>query len=216
MDDDIPPGDPTDTTSNVPGNNSNLPAIRTWQNSDYADFFISALGFYVATLGIKATTENTVALAKKFFILLLIVGSGWISYYYYLNVQAEEHLNNINNNNKDGTNPNGNNTNNKNNDLPEEHADMSNADLYISAFISMLLPILVWGLCFLRAFQFSRLLQEAQREAEERALLEISNNNNNNNNLTTSNDEEMANNNDSINTTTTNELPLPIEGRIIT
>jgi hypothetical protein len=37
---------------------------RTWQNTDYIDLVISAFGFYVATLGIKASTENTLSLAK--------------------------------------------------------------------------------------------------------------------------------------------------------
>eukprot|EP00586_Coscinodiscus_wailesii_P004495 CAMPEP_0172487776 /NCGR_PEP_ID=MMETSP1066-20121228/17000_1 /TAXON_ID=671091 /ORGANISM="Coscinodiscus wailesii, Strain CCMP2513" /LENGTH=304 /DNA_ID=CAMNT_0013254597 /DNA_START=53 /DNA_END=964 /DNA_ORIENTATION=+ len=53
-DDVIPPGDPTDSPYNA-----NQMQMRQWRQSDYADLAISSLGFYVATLGIKATAENT-------------------------------------------------------------------------------------------------------------------------------------------------------------
>eukprot|EP00986_Skeletonema_menzelii_P017011 scaffold17011_cov175-Skeletonema_menzelii.AAC.1 len=59
----IPPGNPTDP----PPSSSQTVQIRTWQNSDYADAVISAFGFYVSLLGIKATTENTLQLAKQYF-----------------------------------------------------------------------------------------------------------------------------------------------------
>eukprot|EP00560_Eucampia_antarctica_P001102 CAMPEP_0197841826 /NCGR_PEP_ID=MMETSP1437-20131217/46398_1 /TAXON_ID=49252 ORGANISM="Eucampia antarctica, Strain CCMP1452" /NCGR_SAMPLE_ID=MMETSP1437 /ASSEMBLY_ACC=CAM_ASM_001096 /LENGTH=422 /DNA_ID=CAMNT_0043451631 /DNA_START=92 /DNA_END=1360 /DNA_ORIENTATION=- len=184
MDDEIPPGEPTDTTNNGGANGNGLsPDIRTWQNGDYADLFISSLGFYVATLGIKATTENTVALAKKYFFLLTIVGIGWLSYYYYLNVQAEE----------------------QSFREKDEEDDLSNSDLYIQAFVSLLLPIVVWAFCFVRAYQFSRLLQEAQHEADERAIDTAT--------IPTS-DEEMANS-DNNNTTANNDLhdlQLHVEG----
>lgn len=175
MDDDVPPGDPTDTSYNsgVNSNGVGSPVPETWQNIDFVDFFISGLGFYVATLGIKATTENTVALAKRYFFLLLLVGSGWLSF----NTQQtllEKESENENN---------------------EE--DISDFELYSQAFWSMFLPILVWALCFLRAFQFSRLMQEAQREADERAILEDTN---------VTSDEEMAidNNHDPATTNTNN------------
>ena len=65
---------------------------RTWRNSDYFDLCLSAFGFYVAMLGIKATTENTRRLSRRYLICTIIVGCLWNGFYYYLNVQAEKDL----------------------------------------------------------------------------------------------------------------------------
>lgn len=43
-------------------------------NSDYFDTLISAFGLYVSLLGIKATTENTLQLARQYLFCLTLAG----------------------------------------------------------------------------------------------------------------------------------------------
>eukprot|EP01083_Nonionella_stella_P215417 775324_1 len=135
-----PPGNPTDAP---PSNRSSM-QMRTWQNSDYFDTAISAFGFYVSLLGIKATTENTLQLAKRYFFCLVTAGIGFSCYYYYMNIQAEE----------------------KN--AEENNQQIDNGQLYTTAFVGILLPLIVWLLCITRAYQFQHLIREAELEAEER------------------------------------------------
>jgi hypothetical protein len=40
--------------------------------------------------------------------------------------------------------------------------------LYTTSFVGILLPLTVWMLCILRAYQFQALIREAEIEAEER------------------------------------------------
>ena len=136
----VPPGNPTDP----PPSSSQTMEIRTWQNSDYADAVISAFGFYVSLLGIKATTENTLQLAKQYFVCIIVAAIASNCYYYYLNVQQEEKFAQQNN---------------KPIDPQQMHTD---------AFVGILLPMTVWALCCIRAYQFQALIREAEMEAEQR------------------------------------------------
>jgi ubiquitin-like protein Nedd8 len=136
----IPPGNPTD----APPSTSNTMQIRTWQNSDYADAVISAFGFYVSLLGIKATTENTLLLAKRYLGCLVVAGIASNCYYFYLNVQQME----------------------KN--AQERSQTIDDTSLYGGSFVGILLPLTVWMLCIIRAYQFQMLIREAETEAEER------------------------------------------------
>mmetsp|Transcript_3790 Transcript_3790/g.5698 ORF Transcript_3790/g.5698 Transcript_3790/m.5698 type:complete len:445 (+) Transcript_3790:51-1385(+) len=136
----VPPGNPTDE----PTPSSQTMQIRTWQNSDYADTVISAFGFYVSLLGIRATTENTLQLAKQYFACITVAAIASNCYYYYLNVQQEEKFAQ------------------QNNKTIDEH------QLHTDAFVGILLPLTVWALCVIRAYQFQTLIREAEREAEER------------------------------------------------
>ena len=130
---------------------------RTWRNSDYFDLCLSAFGFYVAMLGIKATTENTRRLSRRYLICTIIVGCLWNGFYYYLNVQAEKDL-----------------------DAKRiaKHTDdvippMSDKDFLVQAFLAIIIPAMVWVLCCIRAFQFHSLLRVAEEEAEERVRGEL-------------------------------------------
>eukprot|EP01083_Nonionella_stella_P245853 854180_1 len=136
----VPPGNPTDAP---PANNSSM-QMRTWQNSDYFDTAISMFGFYVSLLGIKATTENTTQLAKRYFLCLVTAGVGFNCYYYYMNVQAEEKH------------------------AQDRNQQIDSSELYSTAFVGILLPLIVWLLCIIRAYQFQHLIREAEMEAEER------------------------------------------------
>ncbi|KAL3787178.1 hypothetical protein HJC23_010188 [Cyclotella cryptica] len=137
----IPPGNPTDA---LPTNDNNGTALRTWQSSDYADVIISAFGFYVSLLGIKATTENTLLLARRYLICLVIAGIASNIYYYYLNVNQMTKS------------------------AEERNQSLDDASLYGGSFLGILLPLTVWTLCILRAYQFQLLIREAEVEAEER------------------------------------------------
>ena len=134
-----PPGNPTDE----PTPSSQI-QIRTWQNSDYADTVISAFGFYVSLLGIRATTENTLQLAKQYFLCIIVAAIANNCYYYYINIQQEEKAAHQNN------------------------RTIDEQQLKADAFVGILLPMTVWALCVIRAYQFQSLIQEAEQEAEER------------------------------------------------
>jgi hypothetical protein len=136
----VPPGNPTD----APPSSSQTMQIRTWQNSDYADAVISAFGFYVSLLGIKATTENTLQLAKQYFACIIVAAIASNCYYYYLNVQQEERF------------------------AQQNNKPIDQHQLYTDAFVGILLPLTVWALCVIRAYQFQTLIREAEQEAEER------------------------------------------------
>ena len=126
--------------------------MRTWRNSDYVDLAISALGFYVATLGIKATTENTMRLAKQYLIGTVAVGIAWNIFYYYLNIQAEKEADQKR---VDATDD-------------DEFGVLPDSTYYVQAAFAIMLPAMLWFVCCVRAWQFHGLLQEAEAEAEER------------------------------------------------
>lgn len=141
----VPPGNPTDEP---PSSNQTM-QIRTWQNSDYADAVISAFGFYVSLLGIKATTENTLQLAKQYFACIIVASIASNCYYYYLNVQQEEKF------------------------AQQNNKPIGEHQLYTDAFVGILLPLTVWALCVIRAYQFQTLIRDAEQEAEERTTRDL-------------------------------------------
>ena len=134
-----PPGNPTDMTPDNNGVN-----IRTWQNSDYADAVISGFGFYVSLLGIKATTENTLLLARRYLICIVIAGIVNNIYYYYLNIHQMKKT------------------------AEERNQNLDDASLYGGSFVGILLPLTIWTMCIVRAYQFQLLIREAELEAQER------------------------------------------------
>ncbi|KAL3757532.1 hypothetical protein ACHAWU_010164 [Discostella pseudostelligera] len=165
--DSLPPGNPTDTPPSSSYGNAPM-EMRTWQNSDYFDTLISAFGFYVSLLGIQATTENTNQLAKRYLSCLVLAAVGSNCYYYYLNVLAQERH------------------------AQDRNLPIDKYQLYTTSFVGILLPLTVWMLCILRAYQFQALIREAEIEAEERTRASYpgeegtSNNNDNGNNSETS------------------------------
>jgi hypothetical protein len=122
---------------------------RPWENADYFDLVVSAIGFYVATLGMKATTENTLRLANSYLIGTFIAGVCWNLWNVFLYLIFV----------KDETVP-------KPDD--DQTVSLDRDDFATVAFFTVLLPLLVWFLCCLRAYQFRQLLDEAEQEAAER------------------------------------------------
>ena len=88
----------------------------------------------------------------KYFVCLVIVGIASNCYYYYLNVRAEERLAN------------------------ERNKAINPASLYTDAFMGILLPMVVWLLCIIRAYEFQRLIRDAENEAQERVSAQDSTN----------------------------------------
>ena len=163
---DIPPGDPTDTGPPTPSYDGQQVQMRTWRNSDYADLVVSCLGLYVSTLGIKATTESTVFLARQYFYGLILAGLAWNGYQYYLNVQvykeAEEAAEQAAEDADDGGGGGG--------GLgPNEAPDYGSP--YSAAFGTLMIPLGVWFMCWFRAWEFQSLMVAAEEEAQERSRM---------------------------------------------
>jgi len=149
--------EPVNEDGMVPGehnhtnpNGSNEYENRDWENTDYFDLVVSGMGFYVATLGMKATAEETATLRLATFYLIgtVIAGIGWNIwniFMYTLFVQEE-------------TTP-------KDDD---EIIPLTNEDFLTVAFFTVMLPMGVWFLCCSRAWQYRLLIEEAEQEAAER------------------------------------------------
>ena len=159
-DDNIPPGDPTDYTN--PTNSADI-QYRTWRQTDYVDVFVSVAGVYVALLGLRASTENTLAGSKKYFFGLVAVGLSWLGYYFFLGVMDGKKMQQEQQekqNDQDGG------------DANDDDSLMTpGGNIYTETLVGLTLPVAVWIICFLRAWQFRSLIAEAQREAEERQHL---------------------------------------------
>lgn len=166
---DIPPGDPTDTGPPTPSYNGQQVQMRTWRNSDYADLAVSCLGLYVSTLGIKATTESTVFLARQYFYGLVFAGLAWNGYQYFLNVQiykeAEEAAEQAAEDADDGGGGGGGGLG------PNEAPDYGSP--YSAAFGTLMIPLCVWFMCWFRAWEFQSLMVAAEEEAHERSRILI-------------------------------------------
>lgn len=144
---------PSNATSNYTsddafGSGEYEPQLRPWKKSDFFDLTVSCIGFYVATLGMRATTENTFRLASAYFIGTIIAGIGWNLWnvFMYATFLKEE-------------------------SAPKDDDDvipLTRDDYMTVAFFTVMLPMLVWGMCVARAWEFRRLIEEAELEAAER------------------------------------------------
>jgi hypothetical protein len=130
--------------------------VRVWRNSDYFDLALSLFGLYASLLGIKATTENTRRLAWRYLVCTVVCGVFWNAFYYYLNFQVQKEMD------------------------VEEHKNhttnepmLTTDDYLMQAFFAILIPMMIWVMCCMRAYQFHQLLEEAEMEAEERIQNEL-------------------------------------------
>jgi hypothetical protein len=135
------------TTNNMP---YDQPAMETreWQISDFFDLMVSAVGFYVATLGMKATQENTLQLANAYMLGTIIAGIGWNAWnvFMYIVFYQQE-------------------------TAPSDDDDfppLTRDDFITVAFFTVAMPLFVWVVCCARAWEFRRLIEEAEEEAAER------------------------------------------------
>ena len=150
-DDDVTPPSGNHTDNDGTNNSGGYPdqyEVRPWEIQDYFDLAVSAIGFYVATLGMKATTENTLRLATAYLVGTVIAGIAWNlwnGWMYMLFVQQE-------------TTPN------------DDYVmiPLTRDDFVTVAFFTVMIPLGVWWMCCLRAWQFRMLISEAELEAAER------------------------------------------------
>jgi len=141
--------------------------IRNWQTQDYFDLLVSGIGFYVGTLGLKATQENTSKLATAYAIGTIIAGIGWNlwnvwDYYKFFEVNTHGKLEPSHNSSGPDYQDGG------------SDAELTRDDYITVAFFTILMPLFVWFLCWVRAFEFRRLIREAEEEAAERIRGEYS------------------------------------------
>lgn len=157
----LPPGDPTDIPYH--GIDEGM-ETRDWQNSDYFDLILNFFGFYVATLGIKATTENTRKGVRKYFAGLLVVGMCYVAYDYFLAYQRGSDRQEQARESKDADDD----FSKMDDILPEDDLEINleSGNLYLEALMQVVLPIAIWFLCFLRAWQLQKLVNEAELESE--------------------------------------------------
>jgi hypothetical protein len=115
---------------------------------------VSAIGFYVATLGMKATQENTLRLANAYFVGTVVAGIAWNAFNIFGYVMFY----------KDESEPTD----------DDEVPPLTRDDFVTIAFFTVAMPFMVWGLCWARAFEFRRLIEEAEIEAAERIRGQLS------------------------------------------
>lgn len=158
--------------------------MQSWHPRNNVDFVISALGVYVALLGIRATNETTLRIAKQYLVGTVVVGISWMLYNYWFTVHVDQEFDQMRRDEKhnhtfapiDYTNSSAD---------PDSYgpSDMhydddaipykTDMDYYSQNLSLMMIPGMVWILCCVRAWQFQSLLEEAEQEAEERIRNEL-------------------------------------------
>jgi len=96
----------------------------------------------------KATQENTLPFANAYMVGTVIAGIGWTAWNIFVYIMFYE----------EETAPT------DDDDLPPLTRD----DFITVAFFTVAMPLFVWGVCCVRAWEFRRLIQEAEEEAAER------------------------------------------------
>jgi len=153
--------------TNAGGDASLDPAVaiyETWQPLSYMDVVVSVLGVYVALLGIKASNENTLQLARLYWMGTCVVAVGWLVYNYIISLEVDEAIEEEMEQDGEGSHSN------------SDYADTyhtSDQSVYNQAFQVMVLPAMVWCLCIFRAWQFQSLIAEAEQEAADRIAAEV-------------------------------------------
>jgi hypothetical protein len=163
----LPPSLETNDAWSQPSSNSSDTGSDTntagvtyadWSGANWVDLAVSVLGVYVAMLGLRASNENTLRLAKRYLYGTVLAGVGWMALNYFMTYDKDKQYAA---------------------ERASHHTDTdfvpieSTRELLEAALSVMVLPGMVWMLCVYRAWQFHRLLQEAEQEAEERIRNEL-------------------------------------------
>merc|ERR1712137_566413 len=151
---------------------------REWGTQDWYDLLISGIGFYVGTLGMKATTENTSLLASSYAYGTIVAGIGWnlwnvFEYYKFYEDQMD-----LQNGETPPSSP------------IDDEQPLSRDDMITVAVFTIAMPLFVWFMCCVRAFEFRRLILEAEEEAAERIRNEYIENTNDASSSSNDGDEE--------------------------
>jgi hypothetical protein len=124
---------------------------QTWSTLSWLDLIVSTFGVYVAVLGLRASNDNRLSMARLYLMGLVITAIGWLGYNYMITVQVDEAV-----------------AESIHTSSSETDDDEEEDDVYGQAFQVMVLPAMIWCLCIFRAWQFQYLLSEAELEAAER------------------------------------------------
>jgi hypothetical protein len=135
-----------------------LAIYETWQPLSYLDVVVSIAGVYVALLGLRASNENRLSIARSYCYGTCVVAVGWLVYNYLVSLEVDEA---VAAEEEEDSAPHSPYDNNPYNNNPDD-------SVYDQAFQVMVLPAMVWCLCIFRAWQFQSLLAEAEQEAAER------------------------------------------------
>jgi hypothetical protein len=139
---------------------------QTWTPLSWLDLVVSVLGIYVALLGIRASNDNVLSIARLYLLGTAITAVGWLVYNFIINFEIDEMARD---NAQHESSAGGHN----NNIAPLNGNTGANGDsVFNQAVQAMVLPAVVWGLCIFRAWQFQHLLAEAELEAMERIQAE--------------------------------------------
>lgn len=160
----------TNNTTNAMGNNPADPytnPYQTWNSLSWVDLGVSVLGIYVALLGIRASNDNVLAVARLYLIGTIITGMGWLVYNFIINYEIDQEVQQQQDQQQQhqqspGRDP--------HSSMPMNNNNYNNSSdsVFNQAVQAMVLPAVVWGLCMFRAWQFQHLLAEAEQEAMER------------------------------------------------
>ncbi len=150
-DDGHDPTDPADTGGG--GGETRGYEIRRWKNSDYVDLGMSMAGLWVGLTGIKAAQTASYATARLYFVTLVMVGIVWVAFSYYDTfTRAKENA-------------------------AAQGSEEDDEDIFFSALVASLLTLLIWSMCFYRAYVYQRDLwtrdqqeRSLEREREERRV----------------------------------------------
>jgi len=200
VDDDIPPDDPTDTTTpgrsddEFGGDMDTVP--QEWESIDFVDIAVSVFALWVSLLGIKVTTEHELVTARLFCNVLIVLAVIWNVFNYLITVRDIKRLKERHSEEDE---PSVDDIWPSNNSSTE---DSNDTDAYQLALWYMSFLLFLWGIFLFWAHQFRKLMEEAASEAEERTrsfFTDVGDN------TTTTGSDEVV-----------NDLELQVEGRVIT
>lgn len=159
--DDIFVDDDMAANSTTPNNapiDPNQILYQSWGWLNTLDLVLSLAGVYVAMIGIQASNENTLRLARRYLFGTLAVGVLWLVFNYVVTVKVDTAIETDHQ---------------QNHPTDDLIPDMTEDDIYQAALSVMVLPGVVWLLCCVRAWQFQHLLHDAEQEASDRIQSEL-------------------------------------------
>jgi len=129
-----PPGDPTQISPEI--------SVRSWKRGDAWNMALSLLGVYVGLVGIRSSTETSPGLSRRYLYGLAATGVIWIALLYHSEVVV------ILRHQGDGG----------------EDVVGAGPRVYAQAALGCAFTVAVWGICWLRAWQYTRVLEEEERD----------------------------------------------------
>jgi len=127
---------------------------------------ICITGVYCGILGLKATRTEEVKHALTYFLMLVSVGSTWVGYNYYntYQISLRDAKREFDRNRGEEF---------VDNDDDSTYEGMDKGELVTNAMFASLFTLLVWMVCFYRAYVYVRDLGRRERERRRRIVEEV-------------------------------------------